>query len=291
MSNFENRDLSDILENNTVIRTLHEKMAHRREIQQPNPEKFIGEPGYNEADIRKELEKVETLKAKWAQDNTPELEKQKKISSILEGIIVDQLSGPWLSEKANGYYTAEVDDVLRGVDVITELQDEEGSQYLGFAIDVTMAKDPAVLDQKLAKNWSDIETGKLPEIKYFEDDNENKKKLNPVRVLIAVNPVFARELIRLEYHNKKDKLGDHPFQAHLILQIKEQLESYYRYVQSTGDDVLMEKISESLKAFYNIIFKEKEGMLIDRLDEVENEVDFRKIKEYCASKMPRAKAA
>ncbi len=282
---FENKDLSDILENYTVLNHLHEKMLHRKEIRQPNPEKFIGQPGYTESSIRSEMEEVKRLKEKWERENTPEMKKQKKISDILEGVIVDQFSGPWLSEKAVGYYTAEADDILRGVDVIAELNDEEDSHYLGFAIDVTMAKDPSVLDQKLAKNWKDIETRKFPEVRYFEDDDENKKTLNPVRVLIAVNPDFARELIRLEYLNKKDRLGDHKFQAHLIMQIKEQLEAYYRYAQANEDEELMEKLSESLQAFYNIIFKEKEGMLNERLEEVEQEKDFMRIREYCQNKL------
>jgi hypothetical protein len=291
MKNFESRDLTDILENNLILKTLYEKMSHRKEIRQPNPEKFIGEPGYSEDSIRQEINQVKKLKTKWAEENTPELNKQKQISDVLEGIIVDQFSGPWLSQKAVGYYTSEADDVLRGVDVIAELHEEDDSHYLGFAIDVTMAKDPAILNQKLAKNWKDIETRNFPEVKYFEDDDENKKRLNPVRVLVAVNPEFTRELIRLEYLNKKDKLGEHKFQAHLILQIKEQLEAYYLYAQSQGDDKLMEKISESLQSFYRIIFKEKEEFLNTHLEEVEQEKDFMKIRDFCSAKIPRAQAA
>lgn len=291
MSNFEKRDLSDILENGAIMKSLHEKMAHRKELRQPDPNKFIGEPGYDEVSVRAELATVTSYKTKWQSENSPELAKQKEISDILEGIIVDQISGPWLSERAVGYYTAEADDVLRGVDVITELIDEEDSHYLGFAIDVTMAKDPRILESKLAKNWKDIETGNFPEVKYFEDDDENKSRLKPVRVLIGVNPKFARELIRLEYFNKKDKLGEHPFQAHLILQIKEQLEAYYRYAESKNNEQLKDKIAESLRAFYSIIFKEKEEFLNEHVNEVEVEEDFTRIREYCNLKAPGAAAA
>lgn len=282
---FESKNLSDILENKSIINPLHEKMTKRKSFYQPNPEDFIGQNGYTEESVTAELDRVNGYKERWDSENSEELQKQKKISDILEGIIVDQFSGSWLSKKAEGHYTSEVDDVLRGVDVIAELKEDEDSHYLGFAIDVTMAKDPSVLDQKLAKNWRDVETGKFPEIKYFEDADGNKQSLSPVRVLIAVNPIFARELIRLEYLNKKDLLAGHKFQSHLIFQIKEQLEAYYRYAQEIGNDRLMDKLHESLRILYLIISGEKEEHLASMEEEVQNEEDFGRIKEYCDQKI------
>lgn len=282
---FETKNLSDILENNSIIKPLHEKMEKRKSIYQPNPEDFIGESGYTEESIKEEMDRVERYKRNWESENSPELKKQKLISDILEGVIVDQFSGAWLSNKAEGHYTSEVDDILRGVDVVAELKEDEDSHYLGFAIDVTMAKDPSVLDQKLEKNWKDIETGRFPDIKYFEDEEGNKQHLSPVRVLIAVNPNFARELIRLEFLNKKDKLGEHKFQYHLILQIAEQLESYYRYAQALGNDKLMDKLHESLRLLYLITEGEKKEKLEEMEKEVESEEDFSRIREYCQSKI------
>ncbi|MDQ5883117.1 MAG: hypothetical protein QG654_28 [Patescibacteria group bacterium] len=282
---FESKNLSDILENRSIINPLHEKMEKRKSFYQPNPEDFIGQNGYTKESVESEIDRVEGYKKRWESDNTDELKKQKKISDILEGVIVDQFSGSWLSEKAEGHYTSEVDDVLRGVDVVAELKENEDSHYLGFAIDVTMAKDPSVLDQKLAKNWKDIETGKFPEIKYFEDGDGNRQSLSPVRVLIAVNPNFARELIRLEYLNKKELLAGHKFQSHLIFQIKEQLEAYYTYAKETDNDNLMDKLRESLRILYIIISGEKEEHLAGMQNEVENEEDFKRIREYCNLKI------
>lgn len=285
MKRFESTNISDILENRSIINPLHEKMEKRKAIYQPNPEDFIGKDGYTEESVNAEINRVEEYKRRWNSENSEDMQKQKKISDILEGVIVDQFSGSWLSEKAEGHYTSEVDDVLRGVDVIAELKENDDSHYLGFAIDVTMAKDPSVLDQKLGKNWRDIETGKFPEVKYFEDADGNQQSLSPVRVLIAVNPVFARELIRLEYLNKKDLLASHKFQSHLIFQIKEQLEAYYTYAQQTNNDKLMDKLYESLRILYLIISGEKEEQLLNMENEVTNEEDFIRIRGYCQNKL------
>lgn len=290
MENFGKRDLSSILEKDNLINTMYERVLKRKNSYQPNPENFVGFNGYTEESIKKEIDLVESYKKRWQEESTPELEKQKMISTILESIIVDQFSGEWLSNKAEGHYTSEVDDVLRGVDVVAELKEDDDSHYLGFAIDVTMAKNPDVLYDKLNKNWKDIETGKLPEIKYFEDADENKQVLSPVRILIAVNPEFTKELLRLEFlksdnSSRKEELARHKFQFHLLLQIKEQLEAYYQYAQNIGNDDLMEKLKESLRIFYSIISGEKEAQIIDIKEEIEEEEDFKKIREYCQNKL------
>lgn len=285
MRNFESRDLSDILENNLIINSLHEKMEKRRSFYRPNPKDFIGIDGYQEQDILKEIQRVEEYKNRWDTENSDELKKQKRISDILEGVIVDQFSGAWLSEKAEGHYTSDVDDVLRGVDVVAELKEDESSHYLGFAIDVTMAKDLSVLDQKLSKNWKDVETGKFQKVKYFEDADGNKMSLEPIKILIAVNPNFTRQLIRLEYLNKKAKLAEHVFKLHLLYQIKEQLEAYYLYAQKTNNENLLNKLYESIRIFYKIIEGKLEQEMFDVREEVENEEDFKMIRRYCNEKI------
>lgn len=296
MENFGNRDLSSILEKNSIIDSIYKKVLDKKKNYQPNPQDFVGFNGYTEESIKKEIDLVESYKKRWAEQSTPESEKQKKISTILESIIVDQFSGEWLSQKAEGHYTSEVDDVLRGVDVVAELKEDDDSHYLGFAIDVTMAKNPDVLNDKLNKNWKDVEGGKFPQIKYFEDADENKQVLSPIRVLIAVNPEFAKELVRLEFlksenSSKKEELARHKFQFHLLFQIKEQLEAYYLYAQNKGDEILMDKLHESLRIFYLIISGEKEKQLLDMQNEVENEEDFKKIREYCQNKLNPSRMA
>lgn len=290
MENFGKRDLSSILEKDSLINTMYERVLKRKKSYQPNPKNFVGFNGYTEESIKKEIDLVDSYKKRWQEESTPELEKQKMISTILESVIVDQFSGEWLSNKAEGHYTSEVDDVLRGVDVVAELKEDDDSHYLGFAIDVTMAKSPDVLYDKLDKNWKGVETGKLPQIKYFEDANENKQVLSPVRILIAVNPEFTKELLRLEFlksdnSSRKEELARHKFQFHLLLQIKEQLEAYYQYAQNTGNDDLMDKLKESLRIFYSIISGEKESQIIDIKEEIEEEEDFKKIREYCQNKL------
>lgn len=281
---FEKREFQDILKDMSKIRPLHEKMEKRKSIRRPDSKNFIGHPGYSKEDIVAEIEKVSELKKRWAKEQSPEAQRQKQVSDILEGVVIDQLSA-WFAENVQGFYTSEEDDVLRGVDAVAEMTDEEDKHYLGFAIDVTMAKDANVLDAKLARNWKDIEENRFPEVKYFEDDDENKMRLQPPRVLIAVNPDMARDLISLEFSNRKDALRKHGFRNHLVWQIKEQLESYYRYYENKGNDKMRLRIAEALDIFYKVVVNPIEPELAHAQEEVFAEEDFDRIRKYCSNKV------
>lgn len=285
-----NREIGvrDVLQNEHVIEDLKNKAEAKKRRYQSKAEDFIGLPGYKESEIQEELERIKGYKKSWLDEETPELRHQKNIAEVVEHVVVDQFSGEWLANKATGHYTAEADDILRGVDVVAELESEgEERKYLGFALDVTMAKDTSVIDQKLNRIWEkDIKPNKLAEVRYLETEHY-KGSVELFRVIVGVNKDFARELINLQRFSKKDALATHPFQAHLIAQIKVQLESYYRYADITGNQRFKDQVAESLRVFYEI-YDAKEALIEEKQKEIESEPDFIRIKNFCEQQLASA---
>jgi hypothetical protein len=284
----ENIGVRDVLENKNVIEELKNKAEAIKRRYQPKAEEFIGTPGYDENSIKSEIEKVKEYKKNWLDEETPELRHQKNLAEVVEHVVVDQFSGEWLANKAVGLYTAEEDDVLRGVDVVAEFTGEDEKHYLGFALDVTIAKDLSVLDSKLNRIWEkDIKSNKQAEVKYLETSDEHKESVKLFRVIVGINKDFARELISLQRFNKKDELAKHPFQANLISQIKYQLESYHRYAEITGNKKLQDQVVESLKIFYEI-YDAKEDLIKEKQVDIEKEADFIHITSFCDQQLKSA---
>lgn len=278
---------TDILENTGVMKSLKERFDKQKEIYAPNPEDFsdVISPAIIEDDLISVQQKKERAEH-WAED------REKMAADIFEGIVVDQFSGSWLGNKAEGYYTSEADDVLRGVDVVAEIKpdDEEGEHnYLGFALDVTFSENPETLNKKLNNVWDYyVKPGKLADVRYFESDNFEKGSLQLPKVIVSANRNTVRELIRL--YNHKDRQADrealeqHQFQYSLLSQIKIQLESYYQSAKLRGQEEYQEAIGEALRSFYEI-YDIKEEEIETHADDVQNDEQFKFIAQYCANKL------
>ena len=287
MDRNSNEIVLDVLTNKAVLEQLNLRAETEKRLSQPRPEKFIGLPGYSEADIKRELESVERLKSKWEEEETPESKHQRNLASVVEHVVATQFSGEWLANKAKGHHTAEADDVLRGVDVVAEFAQGEERQYLGFAIDVTIAKDASVLEQKLERIWQkDIKTGDQAEVRYLATENYTGP-MKLFRVVVGINKESARDLINLYRFDKKEKLSNHAFQAHLIAQIKFQLESYLMYARTTKNKKLEDQVSESLRAFYEI-YDAKEEMIKAGITKIESDPGFIRISEFCQTQLKSA---
>jgi hypothetical protein len=156
---FHIQERNTILSNKSVIENLHNKSESRRKKYAPNPEDFMNTPGYSNLQIEDDIQETEKLKQIFKEqfEKNPESKERKDISDIFESIVVDHISGSWFDNKAIGHYTAEPDDIRRGVDAVVEIkpQDEEiqHSNYLGLGIDVTFSSDKADIKKKLDRIW------------------------------------------------------------------------------------------------------------------------------------------
>ncbi len=271
-----------------VIDSLHQKFEKQRTLYQPNPEDFIGEPGFNREDIKEEVALAKSLKEKWSNSNSDYEQKNKKISDVFEGVIVDQFCGEWMAGKAEAFYTADPDDLIRKVDCVIEFKPEaetDSPEYLGLGIDVTFSTDYSVLQGKLDDIWNkDIKRGKEVQVKYV-DTQDFKGSLDVCRVVLAANKEIVHDLARLYKQKDKTELDNHPFLANILSQIKYQLESYYTFAKKNGSRAdYLRHVTKTLSTFYRI-YSEKETFISEHESEVEKSDVFRTIQEYCDDKL------
>lgn len=293
MKEFNLDNLSqEMISRETIINTLHEKFEKQRALYQPNPEDFFAQPGFDAEEIEKEVALAKSLKEKWDQSNNEYEKKNKKISDVFEGIVVDQFCGQWMAGKAEAFYTAEPDDFIRKVDCIIEFKPEDGmesSEYLGLGIDVTFSSDYSVLQTKLDDIWNkDVQKGKEVIVKYV-DTEDFKGSLNVCRVVLAANQEIVHDLARLYKQKDKGELDKHPFLANILSQIKYQLESYYTYAKQNGSRAdYLRHVTKTLSTFYRI-YSEKETFIGEHEEEVVESEVFKTIQSYCDDKLKEVK--
>jgi hypothetical protein len=271
-----------------MLKNLHDTFERRKKIHQPKIDEFEGLPGYSIETLQKEKDKVEQLKTKWSEGSSSYLEKNKQISDVFEGIMVEQLSGAWLGGKGEASYSSEADDFLRHVDCIVEFHPEEGKldrNYLGLGVDVTFSEDYSNVLSKMDTIWdADVKKGHRTEVQYVETSNF-KGKLPMHRVVLAGDKKTVLELARLYKDKKMNALNSHPYLASMIAQIKIQLESYYTYTQKRNlSGEALRDITETLRNFYNV-YTIHEDFYNKNQEYLKTDKQFELVREYCENKL------
>ncbi len=255
---------------------------------QPNAEDFLKQPGFDPEEIKREVELTEKLKFQWEENNNDFEKKNKQISNIFEGIIIDQFCGEWMANKAEAFPTADPDDFLRKVDCVIEFlpdEDAENPEYLGLGIDVTFSNDYVTLKNKLDSIWNnDIEKAKQSLVKYVDTENY-KGSMNVFRTILCTTKETVLELAKLHKNKEREKINEHPYLADALSQIKTQLETYYLYAQSNGLGAgYLKALAKTLGTFYHV-YEEKEGFIEDHASDVENSETYKMVRSYCESKL------
>ncbi len=289
MERFPNIDnlSAKTIEQDRVIDALHGSFERQKKIYQPKPENFLGTEGFDDVAVKQEIALAASLKEKWENQNTAFEQKNKKISDVFEGIIVDQFCGAWMSNQAEAFFTAEPDDFIRKVDCVIEFHPEEGKQdrdYLGLGIDVTFSSDYSTISGKLHEVWSDVERSKKVQVKYV-DTEHFKGSLEVSRVVLAADKETVLELARLYKEKDREALDNHPYLANAMLQMKHQLEAYYSFAQKKHARAgYLQHLTETLRTFYRVL-DAKEWLIGNHVEEVEKSDVYKTIKEYCMDKL------
>lgn len=290
MEGFKNNEQhsSNSLENEMVIDVVHKRIEHQKSIYQPDPTTFLNEEGYDNKDIEREISITESLNKQWKENNSDFEQKNKKVSDVFEGIVVDQLCGAWLAHKGEAFFTAEPDDYLRKVDCVIEFypdDESEKAEYLGLGIDVTFSSDYETVKNKLDYIWSkDVERGQQVSIKYVDTDNY-KGKMDVCRTVLVVDKETVYQLARLYAGKKHEELDNHKYLANALAQIKYQLESYYYHAKLSGKGArYMSALTKTLSTFYKV-YEEKEEFIKEHENELVHTEIFKTIQTYCDKKV------
>ncbi|OGF25667.1 hypothetical protein A2303_06720 [Candidatus Falkowbacteria bacterium RIFOXYB2_FULL_47_14] len=210
---------------------------------------------YGEENVQKDEDRLKRIKHSFNDSDREQGVEAKKLADIFEAIISEQIElSDWLGENTSAIHTAEFDDVVNGVDVIAEFNEEGKSpDYMGLAIDVSYVRD---IRYKIEKIKKDIDGKNLSQIKYFRggSDDFRGEKSNIPKVIITANPNTILELGALWQNRKNKELAGHYVQFQILDEIIVQLEAYMKYAQKTGREkiaAIYQKTLIKIKEIYD----------------------------------------
>ncbi len=217
---------------------------------------------YGEVGVKKDQEYVAQMEKQFSQETDAQRERSKKLATIFEVIIDNQIEqNEWLGSGAYTIKASKYDDIRNGVDTIVEFDRDEGVSHLALAIDVTYSSD-AIL-KKLKKIKSDIETGRLTQIKYFESENLNfRGEINNIpKLIVGADIESVKELMELFEARNNKELKNHKVKIQTIEMMRMQLEAYRDYASHVGQKGVEKIYQRYLDMINKIMAQQKIEMI------------------------------
>jgi len=221
-------------------------LDYAKKMERPDPRDFTDV--YSSEEIDKDLRHLSKLEVKM--DKGELVEKNKKRGEAFEIVLADQVD--WMGSEALSTLSSRYDDVVNGVDVVVEFEEEK----LAFAVDASINCDPAKIKEKVEKSLGKVMQGGC-KVKYFQSQKDNYKGSleGLIPVVVGLEKENADELLRtfsrlkrLEKEKKEDmkstrnelreKLYETPLQGVFLRQIKVQLQMY---IAATENDLVREQ--------------------------------------------------
>jgi len=145
----------------------------------------------------------------------------------LEAILHDQINKGVYGEDVRGVSTAPYDDIHAGIDEVLERYGEDGSTYIGCALDLTFGNP----QRKIEGICEDIKNNKLKEVFYYEspfgDPPLIHGKLQGIpKVVIGIDASHLVELSRQWISGDQEKIQNNQLFLNFLRQIQVQAEVY-----------------------------------------------------------------
>ena len=181
------------------IKSAYERARKINDQESIDPQKF---EHYDKTMVLRDMELVQRREADFRMQSTRESEENKKVATILEAILHEQIgTSDWIGPNVSTIKSSRFDDIVNGVDSIARIQREgEGDTHLGLAIDVTFSSH---ITDKLDRIKDDVKNGKLTQIKYFASPNPEDAKeytymgsLKVPRVVIGIEKKAVLDLAK-----------------------------------------------------------------------------------------------
>ncbi len=203
---------------------------------------------------------VTDSEARHERDSTEEQRELKKIAEIFEAVIFSNGdSSEWFGPRANMAVASKYDDFENGVDEIVEFSPvgDEPVSHLGLGIDVTFNIDST---KKLDRIKAQIDKGRLTEVKYYESpiDGTHDRLKDIPEVIVGAERKMVLELGALSRGRKMSGLANHKIQIMMLVQVKDQLETFAMYAESVGKGWIAEVLRERLAIIDGILKDKKE---------------------------------
>ena len=194
-----------------------------------DPRNFI--PPYDEIMVERDVEHAKKKAAEFtALANTPEKKFLNKSATVLEAVSLDGVRSGWFvnAKKPDiavwASHTAPHDDIVNGIDIITEFTTPGASDYTGLAIDVTYG-NANIVKEKIQDEEKKILKGELSELKYFETENYHGRLRNVPRVIIGIDLGHVVTLAE-KWITSPETIGEDPMQIIVLREIAKQCEHF-----------------------------------------------------------------
>jgi len=217
---------------------------------------------YEQSQINEDKKYVQALEKDFDQSNSDLAKKNKKIGTILEALLYNQIEQNLiLGMNVHTISTCKYDDYHNKVDTVMELLPEESDEYkhLALAYDATLTSNTDALTKKINTIKRDITNGRLANVKYFKSENSDKLSLENIpKLIIGIDMINLESVIRLwraTMNNEKgsnEKLINHPFRLIIIDQIILQLEYFVEYANSVNQKDVAREYERILDFFKDL---------------------------------------
>jgi hypothetical protein len=169
---------------------------------------------YGEEVISADMSELKQRESNFSAGRVPEIHERvnKELATIFEAMIFDQgESSNWFGENAFLISTSEYDDVVNGVDLVVEWDQDSGVSRMAAGIDVTFNHN---VQKKINAIKRSILNGDLGRIKYFKSEVSNiRGEVSEVpRIILGADVDTVRELTNEWAANNNIRLAEHPVQ-------------------------------------------------------------------------------
>jgi hypothetical protein len=213
---------------------------------------------YGEAAIQKDKEYLRTLGPRPT-DASPESFR----TLVKERIEHNDWLGP--GENLNVMVPSRFDEIVNGVDLVIEFDEEGAVSHLALAMNATKNEDK--VKKKLDRIKASIDKDELTKVKYFHSKNFRGELSGIPRVVVGADSATVEDISTLlrraallqkdilenkrpedarEFTEIRNEIATHPLQRMILIEIKEQLEAFRAYAESLGRSDTMGEYSKVL---------------------------------------------
>jgi hypothetical protein len=217
---------------NEATRTLHEDAI--------DPARFVDL--YGEENVTRDLRKVEELKSKFQSHES------KKAADVFEAVLHQHVElSDWLGPDAETIRASEFDDIVNGVDLVVEFNEDDTTKHLALGVDVTFGLQ--TMQKKFDRIKTEIEADKLATVKYFEAHGFKGSLTQTPRVVVGVELDKVIQLAGLWQRGDNRTLSSHIAKDIVADSIEKQLRAFLLYAQ----EIKSEAATKSYMRAYNTV--------------------------------------
>lgn len=225
---------------------------------------------YGDENVNKDTEYVNRMEKKFQESVSPQSAEGRKLAKALEVIIAEQIElSDWFGPDAVTIVPSRFDDIVNGVDLVTEFQNKEErkASHMALAVDVTSGDD---LSGKIERIKKEILHGELARVKYFESEFLGiRGELKDIpRVVVGIEQRAMGPLGELWLANDTKALAKHEVQKAILEEIRAELGAFAAYARQAerlaGPDrherikKVIEVYERALQAVEKILLGKKE---------------------------------